>query len=75
LESAALEVCVCDKLHVFSRNVSEFYICDKFEIIVGSGLLYAIGGHDGTKHLRSGEVFDPSVNTWKSSVKPMSTPR
>lgn len=44
-------------------------------VCCSGGLLYAIGGHDGTKHLKSGEVFDPALNTWKSSVKPMSTPR
>ncbi|KAK0052955.1 kelch-like protein 8 [Biomphalaria pfeifferi] len=31
-----------------------------------NGVLYAVGGHDGTDHLRSGEMFDPRSNTWKS---------
>ncbi|XP_059169346.1 kelch-like protein 8 isoform X2 [Physella acuta] len=30
-----------------------------------NGLLYAVGGHDGSDHLRSGEMFDPKTNTWK----------
>uniref|UniRef100_A0A0B6ZMB8 BTB domain-containing protein n=1 Tax=Arion vulgaris TaxID=1028688 RepID=A0A0B6ZMB8_9EUPU len=30
-----------------------------------NGLLYAVGGHDGSDHLRSGEMFDPKQNTWK----------
>lgn len=30
-----------------------------------NGLLYAVGGHDGSEHLQSGEVFDPKCNSWK----------
>ncbi|XP_021371205.1 kelch-like protein 8 isoform X2 [Mizuhopecten yessoensis] len=43
-------------------------------VCCASDLLYAVGGHDGTKHLNSGEVFDPKSNTW-TSISPMSTPR
>ncbi|XP_041358359.1 kelch-like protein 8 [Gigantopelta aegis] len=37
-----------------------------------NGLLYAVGGHDGTEHLSSGEVFDPKTNKWKE-IHPMAT--
>lgn len=43
-------------------------------VCAASGYLYAIGGHDGTKHLSSGEVFDPVTNTW-SNISPMGTLR
>ncbi|XP_005098214.1 kelch-like protein 8 [Aplysia californica] len=39
-----------------------------------NGLLYAVGGHDGSEHLRSGEVFDPKTNSW-SSIAHMATLR
>jgi len=39
-----------------------------------NGLLYAVGGHDGSEHLRSGEVFDPKSNSW-SSIAHMATLR
>ena len=35
------------------------------------GKLYAVGGHDGNEHLKSGEVFDPVANKWQS-IAPMS---
>nr|KAG5711643.1 hypothetical protein BaRGS_016825 [Batillaria attramentaria] len=39
-----------------------------------SGLLYAVGGHDGNEHLNSGEVFNPKSNKWRS-IAPMGTLR
>lgn len=30
-----------------------------------AGLVYAVGGHNGSKHLGSGEVFDPVTAKWK----------
>lgn len=27
--------------------------------------MYAVGGHNGSKHLGSGEVFDPVTAKWK----------
>ncbi|XP_050416864.1 kelch-like protein 8 isoform X1 [Patella vulgata] len=39
-----------------------------------NGILYAVGGHDGTEHLNSGEVFDPKTNQWKH-IAPMGTLR
>ncbi|XP_076117870.1 kelch-like protein 8 [Mytilus galloprovincialis] len=38
------------------------------------GLLYSVGGHDGTKHLNTGEVFDPKTNKWYN-IAAMTTPR
>jgi len=35
------------------------------------GKLYAVGGHDGNEHLKSGEVFEPLTNSW-TSIAPMS---
>ena len=28
------------------------------------GLLYAVGGHDGSEHLGNMEMFDPLTNKW-----------
>ncbi len=39
-----------------------------------SDRLYAIGGHDGSDHLSSGEYYEPVTNTWKSIAK-MNTSR
>ena len=39
-----------------------------------AGKLYAIGGHDGTDHLNSGEMLDPQTNKWKP-IAPMTTLR
>jgi kelch-like protein 8 len=33
-------------------------------VVTVSGKLYAVGGHDGQEHLKSGEVFDPLINKW-----------
>ena len=38
------------------------------------GLLYAVGGHDGNKHLNTGEVFDPRASSW-CNIAAMTTPR
>lgn len=38
------------------------------------GLLYAVGGHDGSDHLHSGEMFDPKTNLW-SPIAHMATLR
>ena len=38
------------------------------------GLLYAIGGWDGSSHLSSGERFDPAANAW-SPIASMGTAR
>jgi len=40
-------------------------------VCVCLGKLYAVGGHDGNEHLKSGEVFDPVTNKWQS-IAPMS---
>ena len=37
-----------------------------------NGRVYAIGGHDGTVHLNSAEVFDPPTNRWEP-LAPMNT--
>jgi hypothetical protein len=29
------------------------------------GQIYAVGGHNGSKHLGSGEVFDPTTAKWR----------
>ena len=34
------------------------------------GKLYAVGGHDGTQHLRSVECYDPKIGKWEY-VQPM----
>ena len=36
------------------------------------GRVYAVGGHDGTLHLNSAEVFDPRTNRWEP-LAPMNT--
>lgn len=40
-------------------------------VVSALGNLYAIGGHDGTAHLATAEVFQPSTKLWKriSSMK------
>ncbi|XP_064638007.1 kelch-like protein 8 isoform X2 [Lineus longissimus] len=43
-------------------------------VVSVNGLLYAIGGHNGSNHLSCGEVFDPETNRWKF-IGSMSTPR
>lgn len=40
----------------------EFYSLHK---TVVTGQIYAVGGHNGSKHLSSGEVFDPSTGKWR----------
>jgi len=40
-------------------------------VVCAVGKLYAVGGHDGNEHLKSGEVFDPLTNTWQA-IAPMS---
>jgi kelch-like protein 8 len=40
-------------------------------VVAVGNKLYAVGGHDGTEHLKSGEVFDPVTNKWQS-IAPMS---
>ncbi|EGT31030.1 CBN-KEL-8 protein [Caenorhabditis brenneri] len=34
-------------------------------VVSAKGNLYAIGGHDGSAHLATAEVFQPSLNLWK----------
>ena len=38
----------------------------KMMLLLLIGKLYAVGGHDGNEHLKSGEVFDPVTNGWQS---------
>lgn len=38
------------------------------------GFLYAVGGHDGSKHLNTGEAFDPKTSKWYN-ISSMTTPR
>src|SRR5699024_5785352 len=38
------------------------------------GLIYAVGGFDGTLGLQSAEVYDPTTRTWRN-IAPMSTRR
>jgi hypothetical protein len=41
--------------------------------VVG-GLLYALGGHDGSGYLSSCEVYDPASNRWRA-IAPMGSKR
>lgn len=34
------------------------------KILVLTGKVYAVGGHDGNEHLGSMEMFDPLANKW-----------
>lgn len=34
------------------------------KILVLTGKVYAVGGHDGNEHLGSMEMFDPLTNKW-----------
>ncbi|XP_063718556.1 kelch-like protein 20 [Symsagittifera roscoffensis] len=43
-------------------------------VAVLNGLIYAVGGHDGTSYLNSVECYDPSVKKW-SIVANMNCPR
>ena len=43
-------------------------------VAVLEGMLYAVGGHDGTHPLTSVERYDPAINVW-SVVAPMTTAR
>ena len=64
-------LCLCVSLYV-SVSVC-LYVCLSVCLCVCLcvGKLYAVGGHDGSEHLKSGEVFDPITNTWQS-IAPMS---
>ena len=33
-------------------------------VVAAHGRLFAIGGHDGERHLQSAESFDPETNRW-----------
>ena len=39
-----------------------------------AGKLCAVGGHEGTEHLNTGEIFDPATNKW-NIIAPMATLR
>ena len=41
--------------------------------VVG-GLLYALGGSDGSRELSSCEVYDPASNSWRA-IAPMGSKR
>lgn len=34
-------------------------------VVAVGGKLYAVGGHDGSEHLKTGEIFDPQTNKWQ----------
>lgn len=31
-----------------------------------NGIIYAVGGYDGSAHLNTMECFDPMTNTWRT---------
>lgn len=33
-------------------------------VVTHDGLIYVVGGDDGTTNLNSVEVYDPTANTW-----------
>ena len=37
-------------------------------VAVLDGMLYAMGGHNGTNYLSSVERFDPATNTWEAAA-------
>jgi N-acetylneuraminic acid mutarotase len=47
---------------------------DDHAAAVIDGMLYAIGGYDGSSHLSSGERYDPAANAW-SPIASMGTAR
>ena len=66
LLSVSLAVClfVCVAICMFHYIVACLLVC--LTMCLSVGKLYAVGGHDGNEHLKSGEVFDAVSNKWKS---------
>ena len=65
-------VCVGGRSSVRGGWSVRVYLCVCVSVCVCVvGRLYAVGGHDGNEHLKSGEVFDPLTNKW-TAIAPMS---
>jgi len=46
-------------------SVGELSVCrDSFSIVVMDGVMYAIGGIDGSENLKSVETYRPSDGVW-----------
>ena len=48
-----------------SQNLGFFMVIGYKLVCFHSGQIYAVGGHNGNKHLSSGEVFDPTSGKWR----------
>ncbi len=48
---------------------------DALAAVVANGLIYAIGGFNGTIPLDTVEAYNPQTNTWTTGLAPMPTPR
>lgn len=64
-----MHVC-CKDTHTCTHTVSvdsfyAFFIRRYVRVGVVNGIIYAIGGYDGSAHLNTVECFDPMTNAWK----------
>lgn len=48
---------------------------DSLAAVAANGLIYAIGGFNGSIPLDTVEAYDPATNTWATGLAPMPTPR
>ena len=60
----------CKDTHKCTHTVSvdsfdSFFIRRYVRVGVVNGIIYAIGGYDGSAHLNTVECFDPMTNVWK----------
>lgn len=48
---------------------------DSLAAVAANGLIYAIGGFNGSIPLDTVEAYDPATNSWTTGLAPMPTPR
>jgi len=56
-------------------NINNKNVCFLQGVVANGGLLYVIGGDDGSTNLNSVESYDPKSNTWTLLPMVMTTGR